>query len=338
MATAFDNYAPFDGQSVFEDQWRAMQRRVSISGVVRNQGNELHVFGDSTGRQVKLDTGELWIESYAGQITSLKTIPIDPNTSGSTRLDLIVARADWGANQIVYDVIKGTPGGSAPLPTRNTSLWEIPLAIAKCVNGFSTLNAADVYDARQWGGPPIITNTDDFLLFGDRISTCSRYNVGGNSAVTNGLMYVSRLHSPGEQTVSQLRMLCSTLPVGGTTTVRIFRGARPDLLTTFVDPTTSTFLYGGSVDTVHSTAIPTTTFRTGETIAIAVFGAGTTTAASIITNAVTWSGGNAANFLNPSASTTVTSCFKSASSMPTSLNLLDGSWTLRDRVFWAALA
>ncbi|HWD82815.1 MAG TPA: hypothetical protein VG497_28135, partial [Kribbella sp.] len=184
----------------------------------------------------------------------------------------------------------------------------------------------------------VITNTDDFLLFGDRISTCSRYNVAGNSAVTNGLVYVSRLHSPGEQTVSQLRMLCSTLPVGGTTTVRIFRGSRPDQLTSFVDPTTSTFLYGGSVDTVHSSAIPSTTFRTGEVIAIAVFGTGTTTAASIITNAVTWAGGNSSSFLNPSASTTVTSAFKSTGSMPSSINLLDGSWTLRDRVFWAALA
>lgn len=344
MAIAVDQYMPFDsgaGANVTEDGWRSMMRRGNIAGVVRGIGSEMRTFGDSTGMFVKVSDGECVIESYWGQLSSSAPQPlaIPSNSSGSTRYDLAIVRADWVNNVINLDILVGTPGtGTPPTPTRNTSKWEVPLAVVKVASGAVTINPADVTDARQWGGPPVVTNTDDFLLFGDRISTCSRYNVTGNSAVTNGLVYVSRLHSPGEQTVSQIRMLSSTLPVGGTTTVRIFRGSRPDLLTSFVDPTTSNFLYGGSADTVHSSAIPTTTFRAGETIAIAVYGVSTTTAASIITNSVTWAGGNASSFLNPSTSTTVTSCFKSTASMPTSINLLDGSWTLRDRVFWAALA
>lgn len=344
MAINVDQYMPFDsgpGANVTEDGWRSMMRRGTISGVVRGQGNELLTYGNSTGMFVYVSTGECVIESYWGQVAAQAPQPlsIPANTSGSTRYDLAIVRADWVNNVINLDILVGTAGnGFPPSPTRNTSKWEIPLAVIKVVNGASTINAADVYDARQWGGPPVVTNTDDYLLFGDRISTCSRYNVTGSSAVSNGNLYVCRLHSPGEQTVSQIRMLSSTLPVGGTTQVRIFRGPRADLLTSYIDPNTSTFLYGGSVDTVHSSAIPTTTFRAGEVIAIAVYGSGTTTAASIITNAVTWSAGNAANFLNPSTSTTVTSAFKGVASMPTTLNLLDGSWSLRDRVFWAALA
>lgn len=343
MAIAVDQYAPFDsgaGANVTEDGWRSMMRRGNIAGVVRGVGSEARVFGDSTGMQVKVSDGEWVIESYWGSLTTSAPQPlsITPNVSGSVRYDMAIVRADWVNNVVNLDILVGAPGSGPPAPTRNTSKWEVPLAIIKVASGAVTIAAGDVFDARQWGGPPVVTNTDDFLLFGDRISTCSRYNVSATNALTNGLVYVARLHSPGEQAVSTLRMLPSTLPVGGTTTVRIFRGPRADQLTSFVDPTTSTFLYGGSADTVHSSAIPATAFRAGEVIVIAVYGASTTTAAQLVTNAVTWSGGNALNFLNPSASTTVTSAFKSAASMPSSINLLDGSWTLRDRVFWASLA
>lgn len=342
MATAFDSYAPFDsgaGSNVLEDGWRAMMRRGNIAGVVRNQASEMLTFGDSTGMQCKISAGEVVIESHWGQLTATKTQTIASNASGSTRLDLVIARADFVGNRIEYDVIQGTPSGSPVVPTltRNTSKWEIPLAVVKVINGAATINAADVTDARQWGGPPVTTATDDFLTFGDRISSCFRYNVSTTSALTNGQMYVARVASVGEQVCTKIRLCPSTLPVGGTTTVRIFRGVRQDQLTSFVDPTTSTFLYGGSVDTVHESAIPSTTFRAGEVIVIAILGLSTSTAASLICNSVVWSGGLSSTFLNIQ-STNLTSGFKASASMPSTLNLLDGSWTLRDRVPWAALA
>lgn len=341
MAAAMDSYAPFDsgaGSSVTEDGWRSMQRRISIAGVVRGQGSEMLPFGDSTGMQVKIPSGEVQIESHWGAITSTKTHAITSNSSGSTRYDLVVARANWTTNVVEFDVLAGTPGaGTAPAVTRNTAQWEIPLAVVTVVNGAVTIAAADVKDARQWGGPPVMTTTDDFNYWGDRISSCSRYNVSSTNSLTNGQMYVARMTSLGEQTCTKIRLCPSTLPVGGTTTVRIFKGYRQDQLTSIVDPTTSTFLYGGSVDTVHESAIPSTTFRAGEVIVVAVLGLSTSTSASLITNAVTWSAGNASTFLNVQSANLATA-FKAAGAMPSSLNLLDGSWNLRDRVFWSALA
>src|SRR5690242_6633787 len=205
MAASMDSYAPFDsgaGSNVTEDGWRAMMRRGNISGVVKGQGSELLPFGDSSGMQVKVPTGEAVIEGYWGQVASTKTLPISSNSSGSTRLDLVVARAHWGNNVVEVDVITGTPGSGVPGVTRDSVRWEIPLAVVTVANGAATISAANVTDARQWGGPPVTTVTDDFLWWGDKISSCSRFNVTGDNAVTNNNLYVVRMHSLGEKTVS----------------------------------------------------------------------------------------------------------------------------------------
>jgi hypothetical protein len=201
-----------------------------------------------------------------------------------------------------------------------------------------TITAGNVTDARQWGGPPVITNPDDFLWFGDKISSCSRYNLTSDAAHVNTNIYFVRMLSPGDQTVSQIRMCPTVLPVAGTCQVRIFRGFRQDMLFQTINPTTSTFLYGGTAGDEHVSAIPATTFRAGETIVVAIAVSGTSTAPSLAMNAVTvTSGTNMSSLLNPINRGFMTSGFKT-NTMPTILNVLDGSWTKRDRVFWVAFA
>ena len=346
MATACDSYAPFDsgaGSNVTEDGWMAMMRRASVTGVMKNVLEELSTVGDSTGMQVKINTGEVWIEGFWGQVASDRYEPVATSDPTLARLDLVVARLDKTNNQVLTGVITGTPAGSPTVPalTRNSAIYEVPLAVIAVAAGAVTVTAANVTDARQWGGPPVTTVTDDFLNYGDRISSFQRINVSDTNAITNGFLYFVRMHSLGDQTVSEIRMHPTTLPVAGTTTVRIFRGYRQDRLTApFVDPTTSTFLYGGTASNVHTSAIPTTTFRAGEVVVVAVLGLSTTTAAQLSTQDTgSLSGGQVSNLLNPSTTATMVTGFKSGvASMPTTLNLLDGSWTRRDRMFWVALA
>lgn len=341
MAAPMDEYAPFDtgaGSNVTEDGWRSMMRRVSISGVVRGQGSEMLPFGNSTGMLVSIPPGEVQIESHWGKINTTQTHAITSNSSGSTRYDLVVARANFTTNVVEFDVLAGTPGaGAPPAVTRNTAQWEVPLAVVVVVSGAVTIAAADVRDARQWGGPPVTTVTDDFLWWGDKISSCSRFNITGDNAAANSNLYFVRMHSLGEQTCSEIRLCPSVLPSGGTVAVRIFRGFRADLLTSFVDPTTSTFLYGGSAGSVHTSAIPATTFRAGEIVVVAIRSDSTGTAPSLFSNAISASVATT-NFLNPFASSVMVTGFKATASMPSTLNLLDSSWTKRDRVFWTALA
>lgn len=338
MALSLDDYAPFDagaGADVTEDTWRAMMRRANVSGVVKNVTNELFVYGDATGMQVKIKEGEVVIEGYWGANNTEKTIGITNNASGFMRLDTIVARANWVDNVVEFDVLTGVPNApTGPMPTRDSSRWEVPLALVAVPTGSVTITGTNVFDIRQWGGPPVVTVTDDYLLFGDKLSTCRRYDCVGETAVTNGNVYVVRMQSLGEQVCTKLRMCPNVLPVGGTVTARIFRGYRYDNITQFIDPTTSTFLYGGTAGTVHETAITPTLFRAGEAIAIAIASSGTSTAASMAQNAVTGAV-NMSGFINPGQ--VYSSAFKTGS-MPVGFNLSDGSWTKRDRLFWAALA
>lgn len=338
MATDFDDYAPFDdgpGADVTEDTWRAMMRRGNIAGVARNVMNELRVTANSSGMQVFVDTGEVVIESYWGQNNIAKTLGITSNATGSTRYDMVVARADWVLNKVVFDVLVGTT--VPPAPTRDNTKWEVPLGIIVVTNGAVTITAAQALDARQWGGPPVMTVPDDYSWWNDKISSATRMSINGDAPAVNTNLYVVRLQSLGEQMVSKIRMCPSVLPVGGTTQVRIFYGPRLDMLTNFIDPTVSTFLYGGSAGAVHESAFTPRLFRAGENVAIAVRGASTSTAATLINCAAT-STVALTSFLNPDPTNgPMVTAFKTAT-MPTTLNLLDGSWSNRDRVWWAALA
>jgi hypothetical protein len=335
VATDFEVYAPFDagpGANVTEDTWRAMMRRGNIAGVARNVTNELKVI-PSSGMTIAVMEGECVIESYWGQTNSWLALTVPSNATGSTRLDYVVARADWVLNKVDVDIVTGT--ASLPTLTRDTSKWEIPLAVLSVPNGAVTISSANILDARQWGGPPVMTVTDDFALYADRISTCRRFDVNADNSHVNTNLYISRMHSLGEQTVSQINMYPTVLPVAGTVQVRIFRGPRGDMLNTFIDPTTSTFLYGGSASAVHSSAIPVTTFRAGEMVVIAIRAASTTTAPSLATNVTSAGGGTIGNLTTPTAN--FVTGFKTAA-MPTTLNIWDGSWNQRDRVFWCSLS
>src|SRR6058998_1358393 len=127
-----DLYMPFDagpGANVTEDGWRSMMRRTGMPGVLRDQANGFAVYGDSTGLQVKVKTGEVWAEGIWGSTTSEKILPIASNSSGNPRKDLVVWRLNTTTNLIELDVVTGTPAASPNEPsiTRNSTIYEGPL-------------------------------------------------------------------------------------------------------------------------------------------------------------------------------------------------------------------
>lgn len=153
MAVLLDTYMPFDsgpGASVTEAGWREMMKHVNgtASGVIRGNGNDFSVFADSTGMQVKVNTGEAWVRGHYGKSTALKTLPIAANATGATRIDRVVLRADFVNDRIEVDVLTGT--ASAPTATQNTSIWETSLALVSVANGAVTIAAGNVTDARSF--------------------------------------------------------------------------------------------------------------------------------------------------------------------------------------------
>jgi len=346
VALDFDEYCPFDagpGADAQEDQWRSMWRYQVQNGVLRNVDNELQAYGDSSGMQVKVKTGQVVITGHWGKTTAEDVLPITAAHATLARRDLVVVRADFVNNKIVNDVITGTPASTPvnPQVTRNTSIWEIPVAIVTVAAAASTVSAANVLDARQWGGPVSSAQSDDFLLFGDRVSPCSRGSVNGFASTVNSNTYFIRMQSALDQTVSKVRFFSTTARVAGTAEMKIFyNGYRQDMLNSSIQATDLTN-FGSTLSTIDErTLTAPISLRAGEHVVVMMRFASTSTAPVFagldVSSGIT--GANANVLLNNTNTTNMTCGFKTTTMPNTPLNILDGTWTLRDRYFWCALA
>lgn len=159
MATDMDLYYPFDagaGSSITEAQWAKFARHLLPSGVLRSYENELEVYADATGMQVKVKTGAVWIRGHYGEITAIDTIAIESADPSNPRIDLVVAKVDWANNKVQIDIVKGTAAASPSIPslTRNSSIYEVALAQVLVGTGVSTIAADKVTDERSfaWAG------------------------------------------------------------------------------------------------------------------------------------------------------------------------------------------
>lgn len=170
---AVDAYGPFDsgaGANITENTWRRFMRRMrgdlvsGRSGVIRDVANTLQVYDDNTGLQVKVKTGEVWIEGHWGEITAEKTVPIATADATFARKDRIVAAADFVNNTVDVYAVTGTASGSptAPAVTQDATKWEISLAIID-VPANDTSISSQTTDARHYLDLPHlakVTNAD----------------------------------------------------------------------------------------------------------------------------------------------------------------------------------
>lgn len=125
------------------------------------------IFADSSGRQVK---------AYANQAAIVRgfrwesgttpvVIPLDANTSGNPRLDLIVLRLSRSNYQVRLTKINGTPAASpnAPAPiqdTGTTGVWDLPVARVRVASsgttGQPTIAPGDVTPVDWWVTTPAL--------------------------------------------------------------------------------------------------------------------------------------------------------------------------------------
>jgi len=169
----------------------------SQSGLVGSPANSALVYGDSSGRQVKLRAsrealvrGQIWASDGSGVTKSIAA-----NASGSTRYDLVVLRLDRSTWDVRSAIVQGTPGAGVPSPTQNdpsSGVWELPLASVKVINGASTIAAGDVTPLAWYIGPAAIVCTSDTRpppTAGLRIfeTDTSREYVGNGSAFVTSI-------------------------------------------------------------------------------------------------------------------------------------------------------
>ena len=142
---------PFDSADVYEAQWSLLMRQAAIcNGYVPLLDNELLVYGDSTGMQVKVKTGGCWIMGHFYRTDAELTKAIAASNPTNPRWDIVVAQLDWTNNEISIDVVTGTPAASPSVPavTQNSSVWEIRLAQVYVGATVTTIAADKVYDRR----------------------------------------------------------------------------------------------------------------------------------------------------------------------------------------------
>lgn len=154
MATNLDTFMPYDagpGSNVSEDGWRQFAKHWRGDGVIRTgtsgiSNSEFAVFGDSTGMQVKVPSGECWIQGNWGKNAGTTTLAIAAAHATLGRRDLVVLRNDFVNNRIELDVKTGTPNASPVYPalTKNSSIWEIQVGLVVVGAAVVTITAGNV--------------------------------------------------------------------------------------------------------------------------------------------------------------------------------------------------
>lgn len=142
--------SPSNGRVVDDPSFEKLGIQLGPSGgVYGDYTNPQLVYADSTGLQVKIGAdryalvrGHVW---WSGSSIFTKTIA--SNSSGSTRIDLVVLRLSRTTWDVNVAIVQGTPGAGAPSSTKDlgtTGVWELVLAQVTVASGASTITAGNV--------------------------------------------------------------------------------------------------------------------------------------------------------------------------------------------------
>jgi hypothetical protein len=131
---------------------------LGLSGLTTFGAGILPLYADSTGRQVKLRAGvSALLRGTRFNNTSETTIAIGANSSGNTRIDLVVLRLDRSTYVVTPTVIAGTASATpvAPSPVRNEQggspdYFDQPLAEVTVLDGATTITATQVKSRAWW--------------------------------------------------------------------------------------------------------------------------------------------------------------------------------------------
>ncbi|PLR93186.1 gp53-like domain-containing protein [Bacillus sp. T33-2] len=146
---------PFDsgaGASITEQQWSKMAQHWLNTGIIKNELNDLHVFADATGMQVKVSPGVAWIKGHYYESTEYVVLPIAAADSVNPRIDRVILRLDWTNNNIQLAVLQGVPAASpiAPALAQNSARWEIALAQIRVNANVPTIVQGTETDERKY--------------------------------------------------------------------------------------------------------------------------------------------------------------------------------------------
>jgi hypothetical protein len=149
---------PFENVDTSETQFSQWARNIG-EGVKQGSGDELEAYGDSSGMNVKVGTGQALVRGHYYSNTAEVTLVVTTADATNPRIDNVVLELDPSANSIVLKVVAGTPGAtpSAPAVTQTDGgIYQIKLAEIAVAAGATTISAGNVTDTR-----PMLTSAAD---------------------------------------------------------------------------------------------------------------------------------------------------------------------------------
>ncbi len=162
MAINFSEFGFFDGVTkVDQINWPKYLDSYVTDGVVKGYGNDLQVYGNSSGMKVLIKTGKVFVHTHFGILSNEIELGIPVADPAYGRKDLVVARAVYASapnSVLVLDVKTGVPSSNPVPPTLTKTAgvtWEVPLAIVSVAAGASTIAAGNVTDARIYSVIPL---------------------------------------------------------------------------------------------------------------------------------------------------------------------------------------
>lgn len=133
-----------------ETQWEEFAEHWLRTGVIAAELNELLVYADSTGMQVKVQSGKGHVKGRYFKSDAEYVQAIAAADPANPRIDRVILRLNRTAGTLDFALLQGAPAvtPAAPAVTQNTTLHEISLAQVRVDAAVGTIAAAKVTDER----------------------------------------------------------------------------------------------------------------------------------------------------------------------------------------------
>ncbi len=154
MTKTYYPFATGAGRVVNTSQWSALAGNWLRDGVVRGLLNDLEVYADSSGMQVKVKSGVAYVQGLFFKSDAIEALPTAVAHATLQRIDRVGLRVDYVGETMDLVVLTGTPGaGAPPALTRNANIYEISLAQVTVDAAAATIAVDKVTDER--GNPDV---------------------------------------------------------------------------------------------------------------------------------------------------------------------------------------
>lgn len=186
-----------------EQQWARAQAMTGARFLVYDTSAWKPTVSTTADRTITIAAGRGYACGVYDETTGAETVAFDPNTSGATRYDLLVARFNWATNTRSFVVIKG---GANPPPVNQTqtvdasSVNRIPgvqydgvIGVAAVRPNVGTFAATDFEDLRlvDTGSGPLARPSSSAYLELSDLRTGATVHLPATAALPARLMMLS---------------------------------------------------------------------------------------------------------------------------------------------------